>query len=94
MLGWWRATGIERADMAVKPPEGGMIWHHDLALDALPLAWARALNVRRAEVYIRPSREYAWPLVFLDDVAVPWARRIARKYGNLPPRRLPRLACL
>jgi hypothetical protein len=69
--------------MAVKPPEGGMIWHHDLALDSLPLAWARALNVRRAEVYIRPARDYAWPLVFLDDVAVPWARRIARKYDAM-----------
>jgi hypothetical protein len=83
MLAWWHDAGIERADMAVKPPEGGMMWHHGLTLDSLPLAWARALNVRRAEVYIRPAREHAWPLVFLDDVNVPLGTRIARKYDAM-----------
>jgi hypothetical protein len=83
MLAWWHDAGIEKADMAVKRPEGAMMWHHRLALDSLPLRWARALNVRRAEVYIRPAREYAWPLVFLDDVVVSLATRIARKYDAM-----------
>ena len=58
-----------------------MIWHHDLPPDELPLAWARAENVRQAEVYIRPARGYDWPVVFLDDVVVGTARQIARKYS-------------
>ena len=81
MLAWWREIGIERADLAVRQPSGAMIWHCDLA--SLPLAWARAQNVRRAEVYVRPARGYAWPLVFLDDVETPRARAVARKYDAL-----------
>jgi len=80
MLEWWHSAGIEKADMAVKYTEGAMRWHHGLALDALPLPWARALNVQQAEVYVRPARGHAWPLVFLDDVIAPLAERIARKY--------------
>lgn len=49
----------------------------------MPLAWARAQNVRRGEVYIRPARQYACPLVFLDDVATPKARAVAKKYEAL-----------
>jgi len=84
MLRWWRDIGIDRVDMAVKRrPPGGMIWHHDLALDCLPLAWARAENVRQGEVYIRPARGGPWPLVFLDDVAARLAGRVARKYDAM-----------
>ena len=83
MLTWWRDTGVDRADLAVKQPSGKMLWHRDLALASLPLAWARAQNVRRAEVYVRPARGYAWPVVFLDDVATSQARAVARKYEAL-----------
>jgi len=84
MLEWWQDAEIERADVAVKrraPVE--MIWHRDLALDSLPLPWARLHNVHHAEVYIRPARGYAWPLVFLDDVEAPLASRVARKYDAM-----------
>jgi hypothetical protein len=60
-----------------------MIWHRDLATASLPLAWARAENVRRGEVYVRPARGYAWPLVLLDDVATPRARAVTHKYDAL-----------
>lgn len=81
MLGWWRDIGIDRADLAVKRwGMGGMIWHHDLALDSLPLPWARSQNVQKAEVYIRPARGYGWPLVFLDDVDGSLADGVAQKY--------------
>ena len=83
MLAWWSQIGIDHADLAVRRPSGTMIWHRDLAIDSLPLAWARAQNVRRAEVYIRPARASAWPLVFLDDVTVPRARTLAHKYDAL-----------
>ena len=84
MLAWWHEIGIERDDLAVKrPPSGAMIWHRDLPAASLPLDRARAQNVRRAEVYVRPARGYAWPVVFLDDVAVPRARAVAHKYDAL-----------
>jgi len=82
-LAWWREIGIDRIDLAVRRPSGAMIWHRDLATASLPLAWARTQNVRRAEVYVRPARGYAWPLVFLDDVTVPRARTVAQKYEAL-----------
>lgn len=82
MLGWWRDMGIDRVDLAVKR-SATMKWHDDCALSSLPLAWARRENVRQAEVYVRPARGYAWPLVFLDDVAAPLASRVAGKYDAM-----------
>ena len=83
MLDWWCGIGIERADLAIRCPSGAMIWHCDLDIDALPLKWARAQNVRYADVYVRPARQYAWPVVFLDDVATPKARDVVEKYNAL-----------
>jgi hypothetical protein len=84
MLRWWRQAGIHRADLAVKPrTQPGLIWHQNLPLDSLPLAWARFQNVRQAEIYIRPARGYAWPLVFLDDVAATRAGRVAHAYDAI-----------
>lgn len=82
MLAWWHWAGIDHIDLAVKRLDT-MAWHCDLAAYDLPLAWARAQNVRHADVYARPARGRAWPLVFLDDVAVPRAQAIARKYEAL-----------
>ena len=83
MLDWWCGIGIERADLAIRRPSGAMIWHRDLEINALPVKWARAQNVRCAEVYVRPARQYAWPVVFLDDVATPKARAVIEKYNAL-----------
>lgn len=83
MLAWWCGIAMDRVDLAVRHPSGAMIWHRDLAIKSLPLKWARAQNVRRAEVYLRPARQYAWPVVFLDDVARPRARAVAEKYDAL-----------
>jgi hypothetical protein len=83
MLGWWRQAGVDRADLAVKRLSGKWIWHRGLPLTALPFAWARAENVRGAEVYIRPARVYAWHILFLDDVPTNTAVRVARKYDAL-----------
>lgn len=83
MLTWWGGIDVTRIDLAVRQAKGGMILHRDLAIHSLPLEWARAQNVQRAEVYVRPARQYAWPVVFLDDVATPTARAIANKYDAL-----------
>ena len=83
MLRWWNIVGVSRADLAIRRTCGTMIWHHDLSFDALPIGWARAENVRRGDVYIRPARGYSWPLVFLDDLPTPTAICVARKYDAL-----------
>ncbi|MCP3962143.1 MAG: hypothetical protein GY719_30235 [bacterium] len=83
MLEWWRRAGVERADLAVHRADGVMIWHRSRALERLPLGWARAENIRSAEIYVRAARGEAWPLAFLDDVATQLALRIAREYSAL-----------
>ena len=83
MLRWWHSAGVERADLAVRRADGAMIWHRSRALDQLPLGWARAENVRSAEVYVRPARGEPWSLTFLDDVPTQLARRITEKYCAL-----------
>ncbi len=83
MLDWFADAHVARADLAVRRRDGAVVWHPDRALDELPLAWARAENVRRADVYVRPARGYEWPLVFLDDVEEGAALLVQRKYRAL-----------
>jgi len=83
MLGWWQWAGVVKTDLAVRRANGMMIWHHGLWIGRLPLPWARAENVRSADVYIRPARGYSWPLVFLDDLPIEDALAVARKYDSL-----------
>ena len=83
MLEVWHQAGIERAYLAVRTANTAMLCYADLPLDQRPLAWARAHNVKHADIYVRPARGYRWPMVFLDDVAVAMARCIARKYRAL-----------
>lgn len=83
MLQWWTLVGIDRVDLALRRADGSMIWHEDHPIGDLPLAWARAENVRNTDVYIRPARHHLWPLVFLDDVAIDRATAIAAKYAAL-----------
>lgn len=83
MLRWWAESGVDLADLAVRRRNGAMLWHRAVPLSDLPLAWARAENVRQADVYVRPSRGHAWPLLLLDDVPAELARRIAGKYAAL-----------
>lgn len=44
------------------------------------LPWLRAENVAGADIYFRPYRHMAWPLVFLDDLSPNMANKVARKY--------------
>lgn len=83
MLRWWSRIGIDRVDLAVRRADGAMLWHADQALATLPLAWARAHNARKADVYVRPARGYRWPLLLLDDVPEPVATAVARKYAAI-----------
>jgi hypothetical protein len=83
MLSAWRSARVDRADLAVRRPGGTMLWQRDLPLEALPLPWLRAENAHGADLYIRPARGQDWPMVFLDDVAVPVALATVRTEGGL-----------
>ena len=83
MLAAWRSARVNRADLALRRPSGAMLWQANLALDDLPLAWARAENAHGADVYIRPARGLDWPMVFLDDVVLQVAKQVACDHGGL-----------
>jgi len=44
------------------------------------LPWLRAENAAGNDIYFRPSRYIAWPMVFLDDLPPTIATKIAAKY--------------
>lgn len=83
MLAAWKGAGVDRADLAVLVQDQGMFWQRNRLLEDLPLAWPRAANAHGAEVYIRPARGFDWPLVFLDDVAIPMAVEAAHRHDGL-----------
>jgi len=83
MLQFWLQSGISAVDLAVRRRNGAMIWHHHCPPRQLPLRWARAENAHRAEVYIRPARNGAWAMLFLDDLDSRFAQRVAQKYAAL-----------
>jgi hypothetical protein len=83
MLQWWAATGVDRVDLAVRRASGAMLWQRDSAIATVALAWARAENAQHADIYIRPARGHAWPLVFIDDVAVDHAQALVHDLDAL-----------
>ena len=83
MLGWWAGAEIDRIDLLVKRTTGVVVPSQNISIHALPLPWVKAENANGAEIYIRPARGRAWPLVFLDDVETNLAYRIAGKYAAL-----------
>ena len=93
MLAAWKALGVDRADLALKLPDGAMAWQRNRVLEDLPLAWPRAANAHGAEVYIRPARGFAWPMVFLDDVAPALALEGVDRHGGLVVRTSPAGGC-
>ena len=83
MLDWWQRLGITRMDMAIRRPDGVMMWRQELLLSCRELAWARSCNADGSDIYVRPSRSHAWPVVFLDDVNPAMAIRVSKKYRAL-----------
>ena len=93
MLQGWRLAQTHRIDLAIRRQNGAMLWQMDLALEDLPIPWARAENVRGADIYIRPARGHHWAMVFLDDVPVPVARQMALEYGAMAIQTSPQGGC-
>lgn len=84
-LSWLEAVGVDRYDLAVSwRSNGGRfipgLQDTDIAGVERSLPWQRHSNAAGADIYVRPARGPDWPLVFLDDVGIELARRIAKKY--------------
>jgi hypothetical protein len=93
MLATWKGIGVDRVDLALRLPDGEMAWQRDRPVEHLPLAWPRAANAHGGEVYIRPARGFEWPVVFLDDVAVPLALEAVDRHGGLAIKTSPAGGC-
>jgi len=91
-LDWFVQLKTDRFDVAVQrrgirgrnqflAPKhtGHRNWDQTRIHNLLP--WLRAENAQGADIYIRAHSESSWPVVFLDDIPTPLARRIAGKYS-------------
>lgn len=84
-LAWFEDAGVDSWNFAVLG-SGGMVNHdrprgREEAVRAGGWAWAQ--NREGRNVYLRPARGAAWPVVFLDDITRTTARRISYKYASL-----------
>ena len=61
MLAGFQAAGVDRVDLAVRSPEGPMLWQRNRPLQDLPLAWLRAANVACASLALGTLRDNVAP---------------------------------
>lgn len=89
LLNWLESAGVDRFDLAVNrhgptsTADRFIPGQTNLDRDGLmhSLGWLRQENAQGASVYFRPSRDWDWPLVFLDDVKKNAALGICSKYA-------------
>ncbi len=92
LLDWFLDTGVSHFDLAIQRRDQAGSPRDFLAPSSTRaqqlegtgiqhrLPWLCAENARGADVYFRPFRHGAWPVVFLDDLPIPMAIKIAGKY--------------
>lgn len=97
MLEWFFTQGVRTVDIHLRCPkhpnaiyERAEDWfwvtrHQDLSLDKARhiMKWCRHKNTNGADIYIRPHRHAKQPIIFLDDLDVRKAWKVARKYRSL-----------
>ncbi|MES9819568.1 MAG: DNA-primase RepB domain-containing protein [Candidatus Thiodiazotropha sp.] len=81
---WFDAAGVRLYDMAVRRKSGEWLWHKAITEDTLfqYMPWVRSENAKKSDIYIRPARNCAWPILFFDDV--PLERVEASLERNIP----------
>ncbi len=84
-LRWFEHQGITRVDLAVQKRSGAWLQQSSMDREGLQqlLPWCRSENAHGSNVYVRPHRHSAWPVVFLDDVATADAQEIAQTHSAL-----------
>lgn len=77
-------SGIDRFDLGVMR-SGGLFRQRgiqglDLGGVLRRLVWLRSENRQGADIYFRPAKDQAWPMVFLDDLTSSQAETLSKKY--------------
>lgn len=92
LLAWFSQIGVTHFDLAVGRRDaqrfpGQFLAPRFTGAQELPvdrvagrLPWLRAENAAGGDIYFRPFRHGAWPVIFLDDLSPSRAIRIAGKY--------------
>ncbi|MCP4407104.1 MAG: hypothetical protein GY807_04960 [Gammaproteobacteria bacterium] len=92
LLQWFFHMGVTQFDLAIQRRGANGVPRQFLAprftgAESLEMArlesrlpWLRAENAAGNDIYFRPSRRIAWPMVFLDDLPPRIATKIAVKY--------------
>ena len=92
LLQWFIHMGVTQFDLAIQRRGANGVPSQFLAprftgAESLEMAglesrlsWLRAENAAGNDIYFRPSRDIAWPMVFLDDLSPRIATKIAAKY--------------
>jgi hypothetical protein len=92
LLKWFGEAGVPRFDLAIQrrdrignagaflAPCSTRAEDLDPVQVEIRLAWLRAENAQGSDIYFRPFRHQAWPMVFLDDLKPSLALKIAGKY--------------
>ena len=90
LLDWFQSAAVDRFDLAVNrhgptnATDRFIPGQTNLDRDGLihSLGWLRQQNAHGASIYFRPTRDWEWPLVFLDDVKTNAALGICAKYAS------------
>jgi RepB DNA-primase from phage plasmid len=92
---WFCSNGIHHVDLAIRVPKQPGIdyrspdwsWrmHRNIVTDEIQKswqAWIRHMNATGSDIYIRPHGEGSFAFLFLDDLPLEKARRVATKYAS------------
>ena len=84
-LDWFESIGVDSFNFSVLTPTSmlndKLARSRSEVLSAASWGWAH--NREGQNIYIRPATGPAWPVVILDDVPLPMAKKIALKYATL-----------
>ena len=91
-LNWMEEGGVRRFDIQLRVPSlrGGddpWMWltrqHQDIDAKGVMgiWPWLRFMNAQGADVFFRPARQHEHPILFMDDLPLSRAIKVAEKYG-------------
>jgi hypothetical protein len=93
-LAWFLDQGVNAFDLHVRRPKGpnedydtdNWVWvtHNENIgaeyIQAKLLPWIKYENVKGSDIFFRPHKDAAHPVIFLDDITVGNAFKVAQKY--------------
>ncbi len=91
---WFNIIGVETFDIHVRKPKtscedyktGDWFWltnNENITAEYIKkklLSWIRYENTKGSDIYFRPHKEGIHPVIFLDDIPIDKALKVAKKY--------------